>query len=76
VEKGATHGWTATGGIAFLLDIIDPTLAREFDRDNGVNHTYLYFEVTKAVIDDFGSKTSWDLSPESLALAGGLTFVF
>ncbi len=75
-EKGATNGWSATAGLAFLLDILDPTLAREFDRDSGVNHTYLFFEITKAVIDDFGSSKSWDMSPKYVALAGGLTFVF
>ncbi len=74
--KGATNGWSATGGLAFLLDIVDPTLAREFDRDSGVNHTYLFFEVTKAKIDDFGSSKSWDLSPTSLGLTAGLTLVF
>lgn len=75
-EKGATNGWSATAGLAFLLDILDRTLAREFDRDSGVNHTYLYFEITKAVIDDFGSSRSWDMSPKNVALAGGLTFIF
>lgn len=76
VEKGATMGWSATGGIALLLDIVDPVLAREFDRDSGVNHTYLFFEVTKSFVDDFGSSSSWDLSDEDLSLTGGLTFVF
>ncbi len=74
--KGATNGWSATVGVAFLLDIIDPTLAREFDRDSGVNHTYLFFEATDAKIDDFGSSKSWDLSPTGVALSGGLTLVF
>jgi hypothetical protein len=74
--KGATNGWSATGGIAFLLDVVDPTLAREFDRDSGVNHTYLFLEITKAKIDDFGSSKSWDLSPKDPALSAGLTLVF
>jgi hypothetical protein len=75
-EKGATNGWSATGGLAFLLDVLDPTLAHEFDRDSGVNHTYLFFEVTKSWIDDFGSSQSWDLSAKGAAYTGGLTFVF
>jgi hypothetical protein len=75
-EKGATNGWSAAGGIAFLLDIVDPVLAREFDRDSGVNHTYLFFEISKSSIDDFGASDSWDLSDEDYSLAGGLTFVF
>jgi hypothetical protein len=76
VEKGATMGWSAAAGLAFLLDVVDPTLAREFDRDSGVNHTYLFFEIQTGKIDDFGSSKSWDLSPDWPSLAGGLTFVF
>lgn len=75
-ERGATMGWSVTGGLAFLLDIVDPTLAREMDADVGVNHTFLFFEVTTSSIDDFGSSSSWDLSDESVSLGGGLLFVF
>jgi hypothetical protein len=75
-ETGATNGWSVTGGLAFLLDIIDRQLARELDNDNGVNHTYLFFEVTKRTVDDFGSNRSWILSDESVGYNGGLLFVF
>lgn len=76
VEKGATNGWSITGGVGLLLDFFDPGLAREMDRESGVNHTYLFFEVTRSTIDDFGSSKSWDLSSEKLSLTGGLLFVF
>jgi hypothetical protein len=75
-ESGATNGWSATAGLAFLLDVLDPGSAREFDREAGVNHTYLFFEATKSSIDDFGSRTSWDLSDEDFSFGGGLLFVF
>lgn len=75
-EKGATNGWSVAGGAGFLLDFIDPDLARELDNDSGVNHTWLYFEVEKSRVDDFGSKTSWNLSDERLTLAGGIRMVF
>lgn len=75
-QRGATMGWSLTGGLGFLLDFLDPMLARELDHDSGVNHTYLYFEVTKSWIDDFGSSTSWDLSDKDLAYGLGLMFVF
>jgi len=74
--RGATNGWSVTGGVGFLLDVLDPILARELDRDSGVNHSFLYFEVTKSSIDDFGSSTSWDLSDEKVSLGAGLLFVF
>jgi hypothetical protein len=76
VMRGATNGWSMTGGIAFLLDAIDPALAREMDADSGVNDTYLYFDVTKLRVDDFGSKKSWNLSEANLTLSGGLLMVF
>ncbi len=75
-ERGATNGWSVTGGIGFLLDFIDPGMARELDRESGVNHTYVVFEVTQSHIDDFGSSSSWDLSSEKLTLGGALLFVF
>jgi hypothetical protein len=75
-EKGATNGWSMAGGVGFLLDFVDPILARELDKDSGVNHTWLYFEVEKNVVDDFGSKTSWILSDSRLTLGGGLRMVF
>ena len=75
-KEGATNGWSVTGGIGFLLDFLDPAMARELDQDSGVNHTFLFAEVTKSSIDDFGSSSSWDLSDEKLSLSFGLTFVF
>lgn len=75
-ESGATNGWSVAGGVGLLLDFIDPKLSRELDADTGVNQTWLYFEVEKSFVDDFGSSTSWDLSDEELTLAGGLRLVF
>jgi hypothetical protein len=75
-ERGATNGWSATAGLAFLLDVVDPGLARELDRDSGVNHTYVFAEITRSDVDDFGSGSSWDLSDEKLSFGFGLMFVF
>ena len=75
-KKGATNGWSGAGGLAFLLDWVDPQLAREFDHESGVNHTYLFFEVETGKIDDFGSSKSWDLSPKGFTWLSGMTFVF
>ncbi len=75
-KSGATNGWSAAGGLAILLDFFDPALAREMDRDTGIHHTYLFVDVSKAIVNDFGSKQSWDLSDKRLAIGFGLTFVF
>ncbi len=74
--SGATNGWSFTGGLAFLLDFIDPGLAREMDRDTGVNHVYLFADATHQSISDFGSGKSWDLSNDGWLFSGGLLFVF
>jgi hypothetical protein len=42
---GGTLGWQAAVGISLLLDFIDPSAARGFDADSGVNHTYAFFEL-------------------------------
>ncbi len=75
-KEGGTNGWSVTGGLAFLLDVIEPGAARELDRETGVNHTYLFFDVTKSKVDDFGSSKSWDLSDSKVSLGFGLLFVF
>jgi hypothetical protein len=75
-KKGATNGWSVSGGVGILLDFIDPMLARELDDETGINETWLYFEVEKSVVDDFGSATSWVLSDERLTLGGGIRMVF
>ena len=75
-KHGATNGWSMTGGVAVLLDWFDSQLARELDSETGINHTYLFFDVTKSSVDDFGAKKSWDLTETKLQLAGGLMFVF
>ncbi len=74
--SGATNGWGWGGGLALVLDYIDPATAREFDRDSGVKHTMLTFEVQKATVNDFGSKSSWDLSNDGLMMTFGFMFAF
>ncbi|HET7827069.1 MAG TPA: MXAN_2562 family outer membrane beta-barrel protein, partial [Anaeromyxobacter sp.] len=75
-KKGATNGYSATAGVALLVDFFDSGLARELDQDTGINHTYLFVDVTKSWVKDFGSSTSWDLSDDKLSLAFGVMFVF
>jgi hypothetical protein len=75
-KHGATNGWSVTGGAAILLDAIDPDSARGLDNETGINHTYLFFDVTHAKVDDFGSSKSWDLSPKKTAYAFGLLMMF
>ena len=66
--RGGTFGWHAAGGVALMLDFIDPDAARDFDQDLGVNHTGLTFEYYHADISGLGEAnrlhvgdTNWTL---------------
>jgi hypothetical protein len=74
--SGATNGYSFSGGLAFLLDFFDPTLARDMDRDTGINHTYVYVDFTKSFVSDFHSTKSWNLSDDKVTVSGGLLFAF
>jgi hypothetical protein len=54
--KGGKWGWAATAGVSFLLDVLEPRFARDFDTDLGVNHSYLFAEYTHAEVNNFGGK--------------------
>jgi len=74
--QGGTFGWSATLGIALVLDFFDPTLARQMDQDTGINRTLIFLDFTKAGVDDFGSPKSWQLGPGYYMWSAGLQFVF
>ena len=60
--QGINTGFTFTGGLALMLDFLDPRLARDFDTGMGVNHTYFFAEYTVQEVNNFESKTALDLS--------------
>jgi len=66
---GGTFGFHVSYGLQFCLDIIDKKLANEFDRDVGVNNTYIYVEGSFAQVNDFWAGDSFNLSSHHL-LAG------
>jgi hypothetical protein len=54
--SGGKWGWAGTAGVQFLLDVLEPRFARDFDSDLGVNHSYLFVEYTHAEVNNFGGK--------------------
>jgi hypothetical protein len=52
---GGTWGWHGAAGLAMYLDFLDPEAARTLDNDAGVNHTAIFFEVTRYRIDGLGA---------------------
>lgn len=75
--SGATNGYSLSLGAMLLLDSIDPMLARDMDRESGVNDVYLFIDFTKSFISDFGSSSSWTLSGDRpMEFSAGILFVF
>jgi len=74
VGQGITFGWHAGGGLQFLLDILSPGMAREFDNEVGVNNSYIFAEFMYSDVSDFGSDSSIRLG--DTAFSFGLMFEF
>jgi hypothetical protein len=53
--QGYRTGFEGAVGLAFLLDWLDPALAKDFDLDLGINHSYIFAELQRDQIDGFGT---------------------
>ena len=71
---GGTFGLVAHPGVALLLDVLEPGVARTMDVELGINHSYLFFELNYAWVTGFGSKTKMVLS--DVTWNAGLAFEF
>ncbi len=58
---GAKYGYGFTGGLSFMLDVLEPRMAKDFTTDIGISHSYLFAEYTYANVNNFG-KRGLDLS--------------
>ncbi|HEX8440317.1 MXAN_2562 family outer membrane beta-barrel protein [Archangium sp.] len=54
--SGGKFGFELAAGVSFLLDVLEPRLARDFDSDLGINHSYLFAEYTYAKVNNFGGE--------------------
>lgn len=52
---GIQWGYFFTGGLSLMIDFLDERLARDFDSEFGVNHTYLFAEFDYEQVDNFGA---------------------
>jgi MYXO-CTERM domain-containing protein len=64
--EGGTFGWHFSVGAHILLDFFSPDMASDFDRDVGVNNSYLTIEYQQSDITGFGSSESLRLGSEVL----------
>lgn len=67
--QGISYGLVGMAGLAFLLDPLDPRLARDFDSGMGVNHTYLFAEYNFAEVNSFGRKQADGVTAAGLDLS-------
>jgi hypothetical protein len=74
--SGCTFGWSATLGLALVLDFFDQGLSRQMDDDVGINRTLLFVEFSRSSVNDFGSATSWQFAPEYPSWNAGIRFAF
>jgi hypothetical protein len=72
--RGGTWGWHAGGGVALMLDFIDPDAARDFDNDLGVNHTGLTFEYYHSDISGLGQSGQLHVGDDNWTLGLVLEF--
>lgn len=57
---GISYGWHASLGVHILLDFFSPGMAADFDRDAGVNNSYLTLDYQTSQISNFGAgETLW-----------------
>lgn len=79
--SGAKLGFSVSAGAAFHLDWLDPRLAREFDRNFGVNNTYIFVEYTRWNAKFRGNLFKHGIEARGLDLSdeivsGGIAFEF
>jgi hypothetical protein len=52
--SGGKVGWEVAAGLSFMLDVLEPRFARDFDSDLGINHSYVFAEFTYSKVNNFG----------------------
>lgn len=70
---GLKWGWGVTGGVAFILDVLSPQMAKDMATDTGIRHTYIFAEYNLDQITDFG-KVGLDLSSRYFTFGLGFEF--
>ena len=71
--KGLKWGWGATAGVAFILDVLSPEMAKDMTTDTGIRHTYIFAEYNYDQVTDFG-KPGLDLSSRWFTFGLGFEF--
>lgn len=71
--RGGKWGYEVAGGLALELNFLDPTLAREFDSEFGVNSVSLQAQYARITANNFG-KAGIDLTANTWLFGVGFEF--
>ena len=67
--RGGTFGYQINLGLAFLLDVLEPSAAKRLDSELGINHTYLFAEFVHSQVR-WGSEDRMRIGMPATFLAG------
>jgi len=65
---GGTPGWQCSAGLAFQLDVLDPSSMRSLDMETGINHFYLVAEFSHLDAHGLGLSRKLRLSDDLLSV--------
>jgi hypothetical protein len=71
--SGLKWGYGFTGGVAFILNVLSPQMAKDMQTDTGIRRTYIFAEYNYDKLDDFG-KVGLNLSARYFTFGLGFEF--
>lgn len=73
--KGGMWGYHGSGGLAVNLDFLEPGAARHGRSSSNILDSYVYFDVQKSVVNDFGKHNRLNLSGMQYSIGIALDFM-
>jgi len=71
--SGTKWGYGFTGGVAFVLNVLSPQMAKDMETDTGIRRTFIFAEYNYDKLDDFG-KVGLNLSARYFTFGLGFEF--
>jgi len=71
--SGTKWGCGFTGGVAFVLNVLSPQMAKDMETDTGIRRTFIFAEYNYDKLDDFG-KVGLNLSARYFTFGLGFEF--
>jgi len=75
-NRGLLAGWSAQGGLMFLLDNVEKRASGRLESEWGINNTYFVYQYKYMAIDDFGQNEDETIDLTSQVHTLGILFQF